>query len=68
MISADTSPAAAALQEEALRELGLAGRLRVTLELSDLTHAFALAGIRIRMPHLSEEEAHRELVRMLYGV
>lgn len=66
-IPRDTSPAAAAVQEDALRRLGNAGRLRATLELSDLAHAFAIAGIRRRYPAMSEEEAARELARRMYG-
>jgi hypothetical protein len=63
----DTTPAAAALLDQAYRELGLAGRLRIALELSDLTHAFAVAGIRRRHPGCSEEEARRKLAELLYG-
>ena len=63
----DTSAAAAALQEAAYRELGLAGRFRIAVELSDFTHALAVAGIRSRCPELSEEEARRRLAEQLYG-
>lgn len=66
MHTLDTTPAAAALHEEAQRRLGPAGRLRSALELSDLTHAFAIAGIRRRHPNLSEGEARVELARFLY--
>jgi hypothetical protein len=62
----DTTPAAAALHEQAYRELGLTGRLRIALELSDLTHAFAVAGIRRRYPEFTDEDARRELARLLY--
>jgi hypothetical protein len=37
MRSNDTSPVAAALHEEAQRRIGPAGRLKIALELSDLT-------------------------------
>jgi len=67
MAPADTSPEAAALHHESLRALGLAGRLRIALELSDLTHSFAVAGIRRREPALSVEEARRKLAAALYG-
>ena len=63
----DTTADAAALHEESLRQLGPAGRLRIALELSDLTHAMAVAGIRRRHPELSEEEARRRLAEILYG-
>jgi hypothetical protein len=67
-VSPDTSPAAAELQENAYREMGLGGRLKIALELSDLTHSFAVAGIRRGDPDCSEEEARRRLAEMLYGV
>jgi hypothetical protein len=67
MRSRDTTPAAAALHEEALRKLGNAGRFRIALELSDLTHSFAIAGIRRLSPELTEEEARAELAQRLYG-
>ena len=63
----DTSPEADRLQKEAYRAMGPAGRLRVAFELSDLTHAFAGAGIRRLHPELSEEEARRKLAERLYG-
>jgi hypothetical protein len=63
----DTTPAAAKLHEEAQRRLGLAGRLRVALELSDLTHSFAVAGIRRSDPTLTEEQARIKLAERLYG-
>jgi hypothetical protein len=62
----DTSAAAAQLHEEAYRQLGLAGRLRIALELSDLTHALAVAGIRRRHPGCTDEAAHRKLAELLY--
>lgn len=67
MVALDTSPEAAALQLQAYRELGPAGRLRIALELSDFTHALAVAGIRRRHPELSEPDARRKLAEMLYG-
>jgi hypothetical protein len=62
----DTTPAAANAQEEAYRRIGEAGRLHAALELSDLTHSFALAGMRARNPELSEEEALHALASLLY--
>jgi hypothetical protein len=63
----DTTPEAALLHEESLRQLGPAGRLKIALELSDFTHAMAVAGIRRRHPEYSEEQARHELAEMLYG-
>jgi len=64
--SRDTSPEAAALQLEAYRRMGPAGRLKLAFELSDFTHAMALAGIRARHPGLSEAEAYAKLAELLY--
>jgi len=67
MVALDTSPDAAALHEQSYRELGPAGRLKIALELSDLTHAMAVAGIRRRHPELSDADARRKLAELLYG-
>jgi hypothetical protein len=63
----DTTPEAAELQIRAYREMTSAGRLRIALELSDLTHSLAVAGIRRANPELSEEEAYCSLSERLYG-
>ncbi len=63
----DTTASAAELHENAYRALGPGGRLKIALELSDLTHAFATAGMRRRHPEWSEEDARRKLAEMLYG-
>jgi len=67
MRALDTSAAAAELHEQSIRALGIAGRLRVALELSDFTHALAVRGIRRRNPQLSDEDARRLLAEKLYG-
>lgn len=66
MIPRDTTPAAAALQEEVCRRAGPARRFEMALELSDLTHAFAIAGLRQRHPDLGVDDAQRALAAMLY--
>jgi hypothetical protein len=66
-IPLDTTPDAAALHEQSYRELGLAGRFRIALDLSDFTHALAVAGIRQRHPELTDENARRRLAEVLYG-
>lgn len=66
MVALDTTAAAALLHEQAYREIGMAGRLKIALELSDLTHAFAVAGIRRRHPEWSDEDARRHLAEVLY--
>lgn len=67
VVSRDTSSDAAELQEQAYRKLGLAGRLRVALELSDMTHSFAIAGIKLRNAACTDQEARRILANALYG-
>ena len=67
MVSRDTTPDAALLHEQSYRQLGMAGRLRIALELSDFTHALAVAGIKRRFPGCSDEEARRHLAEALYG-
>ena len=67
MVPRDTTAAAAALQEAAYRSIGNEGRLRAALELSDLTHAFAIAGIRRNHPELSDGSLPRELALAIYG-
>lgn len=62
----DTTPDAAALLEQAYRELGLEGRFRIAVALSDFTHALAVAGIRQRHPKLTDEDARRKLAEVLY--
>ena len=66
MVALDTTAEAARLHEQSYREIGIAGRLRIALELSDLTHAFAVAGIRRRHPEWSDEDARRHLAEVLY--
>jgi hypothetical protein len=67
MASLDTTVEMAALHEESYRQLGLAGRFRIAVELSDFTHALAVAGMRRRDPELSDEDARRRLAEVLYG-
>jgi hypothetical protein len=66
MVALDTTADAALLHEQSYRAIGMAGRFRIALELSDLTHAFAVAGIRRRHPEWSDEDARRHLAEVLY--
>jgi hypothetical protein len=63
----DTTDSAARVQLDAQRRLGLAGRFRVTVEMSEFTRELAQAGLRARRPHLGERELRLELLRQLYG-
>lgn len=67
MTSSDTTPEAAALQEEIFRRMTTEQRFRLALELSDDMRKVALAGLRNRRPELNEEELRRELLRLMYG-
>ena len=66
MVSRDTAASAAMLHEQAYRELGIHGRLKIALELSNLTHALAAAGLRHRNPEWSADDARRRLAQVLY--
>jgi hypothetical protein len=66
-VPSDTSPEAAAIQQEIFRRMTAAARLRLALEMSESMRNVALAGLRSRRPDLSTEELSRELMRLMYG-
>ena len=63
----DTSPEAAAIQQEIFRRMTPEQRLRIALELSEEMRNIALSGLRSRQPELTEEELKREMLRIMYG-
>lgn len=63
----DTSPEAAAIQEEFFRRMTTAQRLRLALEMSESLRNVTLAGLRSRQPRLNTNELSRELIRIMYG-
>jgi hypothetical protein len=63
----DTHPEAAAIQQEIIRRMTTAQRLRLALEMSESMRNVALAGLRSRQPELSADELSRELLRIMYG-
>ena len=63
----DTSPEAAAIQQEIFRRMTTTERLRMALEMSESMRDVALAGLRGRRPELNSEELSRELMRIMYG-
>jgi len=63
----DTSPEAAAIQQEIFRRMSTSERLRMALEMSESMRNVALAGLRSRRPELNPEELSRELMRIMYG-
>jgi hypothetical protein len=64
----DTTPEAAAIQVEAYRRLGPAGRFKVAAELTNMVRQLAVAGIRRRHPEYTADEVAKELVWILYRV
>jgi hypothetical protein len=67
MRASDTSEKAARIQEELHDKLGPEGRFLLAMEMSELAHEFAKAGLRAQRPELTEPELMRELARVLYG-
>jgi hypothetical protein len=68
MPALDTTPEAAAAQDQAYRQLGKVGRLKIAFELSDLVRVLARAGIRKRNPEYTAEQVVAALSRQLYRV
>ena len=64
----DTSPEAAAIQQEIFRLMTPEQRLKMALDLSEEMRNISLAGLRGRHPELTEEELISELVRDWYGI
>lgn len=67
VIPLDTTPEAAAVQQQILARMTTAQRLQMALELSDSIREVALAGLRCRHPDWNEEQVRRELLRLWYG-
>ena len=63
----DTSPEAAAIQQEIFRRMTPEQRIKLALDMSESIRNVARAGLRYRHPELSEEELSRELMRLMYG-
>ena len=62
----DTSPEAAAIQDEIFRRMTPEQRVRLAIEMSESMRNVALAGLRSRRPDLDEAELSRELLRVMY--
>jgi hypothetical protein len=62
----DTTPEAKAVQIAAYRRQTPGQRLQRAIELSDFTHQLALAGLKMRHPACSDDEANRLLAEVLY--
>jgi hypothetical protein len=65
--AADTSPEADAVQVEAYRQMGGAGRVQVMFRLNEMVRRTAKAGIRRRHPDYGDAEVQLALARLIYG-
>ena len=63
--SADTSKEAAAKQLEVLRNMGPAGRLKLTMDLCDNLRSTTKAGIRHRHPEYTEQQVTQAYLRLI---
>jgi hypothetical protein len=63
----DTTPEIQAMQDRII--MGMTGeqRLKMALDLCQITHDLARAGIRSRHPDWSEKEVKREFIRLLFS-
>jgi hypothetical protein len=66
-IPRDTTPEAFWIQCEALRNLGVAGRLRLAFDLTQQVWNTVEAGIRRRHPEWSDDQVRMMVVRMRLG-
>lgn len=66
-IAQDTSPDADAVQLEAYRCMGGAGRAQVMFRLNEMARRTAEAGIRSRHPEYDEGQVMLALARLLHG-
>jgi hypothetical protein len=64
-LSSDTTPEAQAVLFELLRRTPVWRRLALTCELTQATRLLALADLRRRFPHATEEELRRRLIARL---
>ena len=67
ILSSDTSAAAEAIQVRAWRSMAPADIARIVDELSSMTRALAMAGLRERYPEASEPELVARLAEVTLG-
>jgi hypothetical protein len=63
----DTTPDALEVRTAILRRMSSGERTQMAVELSEITRAIALEGIRRRHPSYSDDEARMALFRLLVG-
>ena len=64
-LPADTSQAAANVQTEALRRMGLSGRAELTFQLCDNLRQITKAGIRHRHPDYTDLQVTQAYLRLI---
>jgi len=62
----DTKPEIAAMQDRIIMAMTGEQRLRLALEMCDMSYSLAKAGIRHTHPDWSDEQVHREFLRSLF--
>ena len=67
LTATDTSPEADAVQVEAYRKMGGAGRVQVMFRLNEMVRRAAMAGIRRRHPEYNDADVLLALAELLYG-
>ena len=67
LIPADTTPEAAEVYFEVLRNLGPARRLRMVFEMGDQMRALAQGGVRHRHPDYDDESVRLAVLRLMVG-
>jgi hypothetical protein len=63
----DTTPEALAVQLQALRRIGPAGRLVMAFELGDNVRSLVEGGVRYRHPDWDDRAIEREVIRLMIG-
>lgn len=67
MPARDTSPEVAALQIDLHRQFTPAQRFAMAIEMSEFARKLSRAGLRSRVPQLSDTELDSEMLNQLYG-
>ena len=67
LVPADTTDEAHRLQGEIYRRMSGRDRLAIAFELTDMVRRIAMAGIRARHPHYTDEQVFRAWARLTLG-
>lgn len=66
-IPADTTPEAHAVQVEMFRRMAPADKLKMAMRMSDGARELACAGVRLRHPEYTDDEARLAVNRLMLG-